>query len=1216
MKKKTLCLSVLCFLAAGAGLAAVLVAMGWSMRPDMSAEPPAYSEQQLRAAEASREMTIDPNRPIVLYRQVDYAQGPNAPWYPSGESPVLAELVKTGRLPPVAERTGPEPAVVEGVEGIGTYGGTWIRVGNSDNDCFGVVGNRMSGTTLIRWSPHGYPLVPHVAKGWEVSRDPNGRENYREFTFRLRRGMRWSNGHPFTAHDVLYWWRHEINDKRLTASIPTLMKVAGRPGKVLAFVIDPNTGQAAPAELPITGRADDEVKTIDAPAASGGKRTLAVLRVEIENDAQRQKSSAAGLAPRVPTSIAATTTDDDGGSSAPHPPTRWVYIDPYRFRVTFPQPNGLFLAKLATFSGSFMINSPAHYLRQYHPNIGDEEVVREMMAARKLASELSVYGTVKHRANPEHPRMTPWVYHTHRPNPPYSFVRNPYYFMVDTRGNQLPYIDRLHFEVKSQDMIGVTASNGQLSMQSRHLRYDQYTLLMAERPASDYQVLHWYAGDRSMFVISPNLNRKADPSRPETIRKAELLADRRFRQALSLAIDRKDIIDAEFNGQTEPAQCAPGPVSPFYEPGLYKAFTDHDPQRAGELLDALGLTRRDAEGYRTFRDGSRMQFYLNLCNFTTFGPAQFIVDDWAEIGVRAIPRIRSRQLFYTEKAALEHDLNVWSGNGEFYPLIEPRYFVPVTMESNYARAYARWYMRDGLYDPNVAGPGIVEPPVGHPMRRAIELYEQTQAVGDPARQKAIFREVLRIAAENVWSINVCTSPPALVVVKNGLRNVPATAVYAWDFLSPANTGIETFYWEKNTDSPGAIAQTREEAVTITPPPDAPAGVAKAAKDATWLGSFVRYAVLGIAVALVLMVAVRHPYIGRRLLIMVPTLLIISVVVFSIIQLPPGDYVASRIMELQERGDEADLEAIKDLERMFYLRDEQGEEVAMSLRYLRWMGVPWFGSLRPTSEFPFLRGNPELEGLLQGNLGRSMENSRPVNQIVGDRILLTMLISLGTILFTWAVAIPTGIFSAVRQYSVWDYILTFVGFIGMCVPAFLLALILMYLSKAVFGWEISGLFSSEYGAQPEWDTAKLLDLMRHIWVPVVVLGVGGTAGMIRVMRGNLLDELKKPYVTTARAKGVRPMKLLLKYPVRMALNPFVSGIGHLFPQLVSGGAIVAMVLSLPTVGPLMLGALMSEDMYLAGSMLMVLSLLGVLGTLVSDLLLLWLDPRIRYEGAVR
>jgi len=1106
MKKSPL-VALLWFLAAAAAMAGGLCGMAWLIRPDMSAAPPAHPPEAIRAAEQARDTTIDPDNPPVLYRRVDYGEGPDAAWRPKGESPILAELVREGKLPPVAERVGEEPAVVEGVDGLGKYGGTWIRIGNGDNDVFGVVGHRMSACTLVRWSPQGYPLVPHVARSYEVSPD------YKTFTFTLRKGMRWSDGHPFTTDDVLYWWTHEVNNKLITGAIPRLMMAGGEPGNI-------------------------------------------------------------------------------------------EKIDDLRFRVTFSRPNGLFLPKLATFAGSFVVSCPAHYLRQYHPHIGDPALIARTMAARKLASPLAVYRTVKRADNPEHPRLWPWVYRTFRANPPYSFVRNPYYWMVDTQGNQLPYVDRLHFDVKSQDMIAVSASNGQITMQTRHLRYDQYTLLMSERRSgrNTYDVVHWYAGDRSTFIICPNLNRKADPNRPITVKQHELLADKRFRQALSLAIHRRDIIDAEFNGQTVPAQNAPGPASYFHEPTLYKSFTRYDPNEANRLLDAIGLTRRDYEGYRTFRDGSRMLFYLNLCGFTTAGPAQFIVDDWKRVGVRVIPRIRSRQLFYTEKAALEHDFDVWAGNGEYFPLIEPRYFAPVNTEANYGIGYARWYLRGGLYgDPLAKGPGCIEPPKGHPLRRALEVYEKVQASGDRAEQREIFREALRIAAENVWTINVCTPPPAIVVVADGFRNVPKTAVASWDFLTPGNAGIETYFFETDRDTPGTKRQIRRAILAVTPPPDAPASPAggKGRAATTWLAAPLRWLFGGIGGALVLLVAVRHPYVGRRLLIMIPTLLIISVVVFSIIQLPPGDYVTSRIMQLQESGDEAAIEELRDLEKLFFLKDP------LPARYARWLGLLWFTTL-----------DDKDEGLLQGNLGRSMENSRPVNQIVGDRVLLTILISLGTILFTWAVAIPTGIFSAVKQYSLWDYVLTFVGFIGMCVPAFLLALILMYASKRLLGVEVSGLFTSQYGAQPEWDAAKVLDLLKHIWVPVVVLGVGGTAGMIRVMRGNLLDELKKPYVTTARAKGVRPMKLLLKYPVRMALNPFISGIGGLFPQLVSGGAIVAMVLSLPTVGPLMLQALMTEDMYLAGSMLMVLSLLGVLGTLISDLLLLWLDPRIRFKGAVR
>jgi ABC-type dipeptide/oligopeptide/nickel transport system permease component len=236
----------------------------------------------------------------------------------------------------------------------------------------------------------------------------------------------------------------------------------------------------------------------------------------------------------------------------------------------------------------------------------------------------------------------------------------------------------------------------------------------------------------------------------------------------------------------------------------------------------------------------------------------------------------------------------------------------------------------------------------------------------------------------------------------------------------------------------------------------------------------------------------------------------------------------------------------------------------------------------------------------------MKDNMPVNTLVGDRLLLTFCITLGSVLLTWLIALPIGVYSAVKQYSIGDYFFTSVAFLGMCTPTFLLALVLMVATG------VTGLFSPEFAAMEGWNWAKVADLMKHIWLPVVIVGVSATAGMIRVMRANLLDELKKPYVVTARAKGVRPIRLLLKYPVRIALNPFVSGIGGLFPALVSGSAIIAMVLALPTVGPLMLNAVLDQDMYLAGSMLMVLGLLSIFGTLVSDLLLVALDPRIRYE----
>jgi ABC-type dipeptide/oligopeptide/nickel transport system permease component len=388
---------------------------------------------------------------------------------------------------------------------------------------------------------------------------------------------------------------------------------------------------------------------------------------------------------------------------------------------------------------------------------------------------------------------------------------------------------------------------------------------------------------------------------------------------------------------------------------------------------------------------------------------------------------------------------------------------------------------------------------------------------------------------------------------------------------------------------------------VTPAPNSVSALEDdaAAPPARALATLLRWLLgLGGAVGLVL-VAVRHPLIGRRLLRMVPTMLVVSVIVFTLVPLPPGDFTEIRISRLEMEGTRSTDELAADWRKGFRL-DEP-----MALRYAPWMGLVWFTT--------FDVGDT---GRLQGNLGRSMEHEKPVSDVIRDRIVLTALVSVATVMFTWAFALPTGIYSAVRQYSGGDYVLTLLGFLGMSVPSFLLALVRMYPAKRWFGLNISGLFSPEFATMPGWNWAKFADLVQQLWPPVVVLGFGSAAGMIRVMRANLLDELKKPAVTTARAKRVRPGRLLLKYPVRLALNPFASGLGGLLPQLGSGGAIVALVLSLPMIGPTLLDALLAEDVDRAGSMLMVLRLLGVVGTRVSDLLLRWLDPRIRLGGGAR
>lgn len=325
------------------------------------------------------------------------------------------------------------------------------------------------------------------------------------------------------------------------------------------------------------------------------------------------------------------------------------------------------------------------------------------------------------------------------------------------------------------------------------------------------------------------------------------------------------------------------------------------------------------------------------------------------------------------------------------------------------------------------------------------------------------------------------------------------------------------------------------------------------------------------------------YILWRIAVMIPTLLIISALIFTIIELPPGDYFESYIAELKAQGENVNIEQID------ALRAQYGFDQPVVIRYFDWV---W--------------------GMLHGDFGYSFEYQLPVNEVVGDRLWLTMLVSFVTIVFTWLIAFPIGIYSATHQYSWGDYGLTFLGLLGLAIPNFMLALILMYFANIWFGTSIGGLMDREFLAEPmSWAKAK--SIMSHLWIPVVIVGTAGTAGMIRRLRANLLDELRKQYVTTAKAKGVPPMRALVKYPLRMSLNFFIADIGSILPAIISGAEITAIVLSLETTGPMLIRALQSQDMYLAGSFLMFLAFLTVIGVLISDLALAALDPRIRLQG---
>ena len=324
------------------------------------------------------------------------------------------------------------------------------------------------------------------------------------------------------------------------------------------------------------------------------------------------------------------------------------------------------------------------------------------------------------------------------------------------------------------------------------------------------------------------------------------------------------------------------------------------------------------------------------------------------------------------------------------------------------------------------------------------------------------------------------------------------------------------------------------------------------------------------------------FIARRLAGMIPFIFLVSITVFVLIKIPPGDFVSNYAASLAASGETVDDSMLADMRKRY------GLDRPLPVQYWRW-----------------------ISGVAQGDFGYSFKWQQPVASLIGERMGLTLVLSLATLLFTWAIALPIGVYSAVRRYTFGDYVVTLLGFVGLAVPSFLLALVLMYVGVTVFHQDLGGLFSPQYVDAP-WTFGRVRDLAAHLWIPMIILGASGAASLIRIMRANLMDQLHQPYVDTARAKGLSEFTLLVRYPIRVALNPFVSTIGWVLPHLVSGSVIISIVLNLPTAGPMLLQALLSQDQYLAGAFLLLLCSLTVIGTLISDILLALLDPRIRFQ----
>ncbi|MEM1099073.1 MAG: ABC transporter substrate-binding protein, partial [Planctomycetota bacterium] len=764
------------------------------------------------------------------------------------EPPLLAPLVEAGTLPPLPDRLPDRPLVLVGVDGAeaGRYGGTWLRLANAEGDV-GVIGNRLSLTTPLRWSPRGEPVVPHFAQRVEASDDR------REFIIHLRPGHRWSDGTPMTSADVMYWWERELNDPQLGGgSVPTWLMHVGRSA------------------------------TLEAPDAA----TLV---------------------------------------------------------VRFEHPNGLFVQKLASLLAFEMFASPRHYLEPFHPTHGDAELIERTLEATGQPSASSLYRSLKQWRNPEHPRLWPWVYIGDGGSAPHVFARNPYYFAVDAQGRQLPYIDRVQFDIQSGELIPLAATNGQASMQARHLRFDKFTDLMSRQASGGYRVHQWMDGSGSAWLINPNLNRANPDDDPHVAAKAELLRNADFRRALSLAIDRERIAEAQYGGKTTPSQIAPPADSPFFDADAAEAYTAYDPVQAERLLDGLGLKRDGEHGMRRSADGQPLTFFLDFSPFTGPGPMQFVVDDWMAVGVRTIPRSRARSIFMLSRGGGTADFLAWTGESDVLPLLYPRNFVPHEGRSFWAGQWGRWFEFGGLQDSDAAvARGGVAPPEGGDVLRAMRLYQDALEATDPYEQAELFKRVARLAAENVWTINLTTSPPQLVVVDEDIRNVPRHAISGNVFGSPGHAGIETYYFASAENSRGAVEEARRALgahVVIYTAATTEAGdlrspsvlVRETSRVVVWL---VRGVGIGAVLGLLLLAA-KFPFVGKRLLIMVPTLAILSVVIFVIIQAPPGDYLTAQLIQLEASGDPTAERQIEELKELHHFDDSLIE------RYLRWIGLTWF-----------------------------------------------------------------------------------------------------------------------------------------------------------------------------------------------------------------------------------------------------------------------------------
>ena len=601
-----------------------------------------------------------------------------------GESPQLAGLVAQGKLPPVDERLPDDPLVIEVWEEIGQYGGTWHRLANSPSDA-NLITSRLSYENFIRFSPDGGAVIPNIASSWEVS--PDGKV----FTFKLRKGMKWSDGEPYTANDAVYRVRDIWGNQELNPRFPATWSPGGTP-------------------------------------------------------------------------MVAEAVDD------------------YTLRFTFGAPYGLCLVKLCSADGGWAADQPEHYMKQFHVQYTDKAKLEAAAKAAGFEFWYQYYGNRNNiQVNLDRPVIYAWRYTVLPPKVPVVLERNPYYWKVDPAGNQLPYIDRIEFViVETAAQINLRAASGEVDMQFRHMTFDNYPIFQDSKAKGDYRVLLWKQGLFSDCILAVNQCVQDDVLRA-------IVQDKRFRYALSLAINRDEIIQAVYLGMAEPSQCVPLPTSGFYWEELAKWKIEYDPDQANRLLDEMGLTKKDGDGYRLRPDGKRIFIvYEYSPTFGSWGPiGELLTAHWAKIGVQLELKEEARQLLEQRLSANEHDMTVWTGSAEFNPLIDPRWFLPANnmLSSPWGWLYARWWETKGVEGVEPTGD----------MRTVLELYDEIKVTVDPEKQKQLFRKVLELDKENLWVIGIATCPPQVTIVKNNFRNVPEELVVDWHLLSPGNSRVEQYF---------------------------------------------------------------------------------------------------------------------------------------------------------------------------------------------------------------------------------------------------------------------------------------------------------------------------------------------------------------------------------------------------------------------------------------